>query len=320
MKKLGLEAFCEIKNWMYRNARPVDLALWKYYFENGNKEAVLSSLAYYQNEDGGFGHALEADSWNPNSSPYTTLYAINILQAMDFKDISHPIMQGIFRFLSSGKHFSKTGWLFSIPTNNEYAHAPWWTYNSDANELESIGVTAELSGFVLKYFDKDTDLYKRVILIMNDIIAKLEIQDSYGDMGIGGYCVLLDTIKQAGIEKQFNYTKLRDVVKGLVYNSIERDTSKWSSYGVRPSNYITTPDSIYYKDNEDIVQKELDYLIETREKCNVWNITWSWFENNEKYPKEFAISENWWKAGKAIEKLVLLRNFERIDCNGEYIF
>ena len=48
--------------WIYRNARPIDLARWKYHFENGSKANVLQSLSAYQNEDGGFGHALEADA------------------------------------------------------------------------------------------------------------------------------------------------------------------------------------------------------------------------------------------------------------------
>lgn len=46
---------------MYRNARPVDLARWQYHFENGSKENVVKILAEYQNEDGGFGHGLEED-------------------------------------------------------------------------------------------------------------------------------------------------------------------------------------------------------------------------------------------------------------------
>lgn len=312
MKKLGLEGYREIKMWMDRNARQIDLTLWQYLFENGSKENVLTALSCYQNEDGGFGNALEADCWNTESSPYTSLYAINMLKAIDFTDTAHPVLQGIFRFLDSGKYLAEYGWLFSIPSNNDYAHAPWWSYNPEANEVENIGVTAELSAFIIKYFDKNSDLYKRVITIINHIFNKLDTQGNYGDMGIGGYCILLDTIKQVGLEGQYDYDKLLNTIKKSVQNSIERDTSKWIYYGVRPSNYITSPDSLFYAGNEDILQKELDYLIDTREKNNVWNITWSWFENNEKYPKEFAVSENWWKAGKAIEKVLLLRNFKRL--------
>jgi hypothetical protein len=313
MKTLGLKSYEEVRTWIYKNSRQIDLTLWQYVFENGSKEAVLSALAFYQNEDGGFGNALEADNWNPNSSPYTTLYAINILKYIDFEDINHQIMKGIFKFLESGKYFSKNGWLFSIPSNNDYAHAPWWTYNSEANEVESIGVTAELASFIIRFYDSNSDLYKKAILVSKYIINKLKTQSNFGDMGIGGYIVLLETIRHESLQDEFEYEFLLYTVKKLVYNTIERDISKWAYYGVRPSNYITAPNSIFYKDNEDIVQKELDYLIETRVKNNVWDITWSWFENNEKYEKEFAISENWWKSYKAIEKIIFLRNFRRID-------
>ena len=35
----------------YRNARPLDMARWKYMLENGSKEDVLNALIAYQNED-----------------------------------------------------------------------------------------------------------------------------------------------------------------------------------------------------------------------------------------------------------------------------
>lgn len=67
-----------IKNSIYNNSRitfryyskkgdAVRKTLWQYHFENGSQEAVLLALSFYQNDDG-FGHALEADSWNPNFS------------------------------------------------------------------------------------------------------------------------------------------------------------------------------------------------------------------------------------------------------------
>ncbi|MDR1247233.1 MAG: hypothetical protein LBK57_09430 [Clostridiales Family XIII bacterium] len=36
---------------IYRNARPLDVARWQYHFEGGGKDAVLTALAAYQNED-----------------------------------------------------------------------------------------------------------------------------------------------------------------------------------------------------------------------------------------------------------------------------
>lgn len=313
MRKLSFKDYQEIKLWMYRNARQIELAIWQYYFEKGSKEAVLSSLAFYQNEDGGFGHALEADSWNPNSSPYTTLTAINILKSIKLTDKQHPIMQGIFKFLGSGAYCSEHGWHFNIPSNNDYAHAPWWTYNMEANTVEGIGVTAEIVGFILRYANEDSEIYKKALKFSEILIDKLSEPGHYGDMGIGGYCILLDSLIQSNLTERFDCNLLTERLTKLVHDSIERDMSKWSQYSVRPSSYISSPESIFYKDNEDIISKELDYIIETRPRNGVWNITWSWFENNDKYAREFAISENWWKANKAIHNLNLLKNFKRLD-------
>lgn len=311
MSKLSTNAYHEIRKWIYRNARQIELSLWEYYFENGSKENVITALMHYQNEDGGFGNTLEADSWNPNSSPYTTAYAISILKSIGLKDTNHAIMQGIFNYLNCGQHFENNMWLFTIPSNDEYARAPWWTYNSESNKSESIGVTAELIAFVLQYFPTTSELYQKVVPIAKEMFEKLMEIENFGDMGINGIIILAETIKELNIGL-IDMEKILLILQKLVFDSIERDTGKWPFYGVRPSNYINSPNSIYYKQNEDIVQKELDYLIDTRPQISVWDITWSWFDNNEKYPREFAISENWWKAYKAIEKMVFLRNFDKI--------
>ncbi len=273
MKKLTLKDYKEIKSWMYRNARSLELAIWQYYFENGSKEAVLSALEFYQNDDGGFGHALEADSWNPNSSPYTTLKAINILKEIGFNDKNHPIIRGIFKFFESNAYCSENGWYFNIPSNDDYAHAPWWTYNMEANAFEGIGLTAEIVSFIFLNADKDSEIFKKALIISDGIIGKLSTADEHGEMGIGGYCVLLDTLEKTGLALQFDHKSLTEKVKKLVYNSIERDTSKWLYYTRRPSDYINSPESIFYKDNQDIITKELDYLIDTRPRDSVWDIT-----------------------------------------------
>jgi len=313
MKKLTIKEFNEIRSWIYRNARAVELSLWQYEFENGNPDAVVSALSFYQNPDGGFGNALEADSWNPNSSPVTTQTAIGKLEDIGFNDTSHPIIQGIIKFLESGVHSNDNGWLFNIPSNDNFPHAPWWTYNPQANEYESIGVTADLVCFILKFAGKATELYKRAFSLVDKLIDILRKPGNYGNMGVAGYCQLLDTINKLGIENKFDTVFLATILKKLVNESIVRDISKWINHEKRPSNFIRFPNSQYYEGNEDILEQELDYLIETRLENGVWGITWTWFQNNEKYIKEFAISENWWKAFHAIEKVKFLRNFGRIE-------
>lgn len=313
MKKLTREAFEEIRLWVYRNARPIELVRWRYHFENGGGDAVLSALSWYQNADGGFGQGLEPDSWNPHSSPYTTLNAIGKLDEIHFTDTTHPLMRGLFRYLESGAHTHENGWQFSIPSNDGYPRAPWWTYDANANEYESIGVSAGLAAFLLRLAGKDTDAYRRGRSVAERLFSNLGTTENYGEMGIGGYLALKDIMVREGLSDRFDLQAASAMVKEAVNGAIERDVSKWAFYGKRPSSFINAPDSEYYEDNQEIMQKELDYLIDTRPEQGVWGITWSWFENNEKFPKEFAISENWWKSEIAISTLLLLRNFGRLD-------
>lgn len=317
MRKLSEKSFEEIRKWVYQNARLFELTRWKYEFEHGSKEEVLSALSLYQNEDGGFGNALEPDNWNPNSSPYTTLYAIDILKDINATDSSHPIMKGIIKYLDGGDHYDENGWLFSIPSNNEYPHAPWWTYDREANQYESIGVSAGIASFIIEFIDPNTQLYKKALSVIDRLILKLNSTDNYGDMGAKGYITLKNTLHKLGLAGKYDMEVVSDSIRKIVYDSIERDVSKWAYYGKRPSDYIFSPDSEFYKENEDIMQKELDYTIDTRPENGVWGITWSWFDLNDTYPKEFAISENWWKSDVAIRKLKLLRNFDRLDFNSK---
>lgn len=309
---LSKQTFNMFRTWIYRNARHLEICLWNYYFENGSKDDVISALSYYQNEDGGFGNTLEPDNWNPGSTPYTTLYVINLLRDIDFVDLNHPIYKGILKYLHSEKDLREYGWMFSVPSNSNFPHAPWWNPNEEANIAESIGITAGLSAFVLKYVDKNSALYQKTTILVANLINHLLSGSNFGDMGIEGYINLIETMKELNISG-YDYTTIQLRLNELVKKSIEHDISKWKYYGVRPSNYIKSPQSIYYNDNKDIVEKELNYLIETIPENDVWGITWTWFDNNSKYSKEFAISENWWKSIKAIEKIRFLNNFGFVE-------
>jgi len=120
------------RTFLYRNARPLDIARWQYHFEDGSRAAVLTALSAYQNEDGGFGHALEPDAWNPNSSPIQTWAATEILREIGWTDGTHPLVSGILRYLASGQDFDGHVWTCTIGSNNDYPHAPWWHSESES--------------------------------------------------------------------------------------------------------------------------------------------------------------------------------------------
>ena len=113
-----------------RNARPLEHARWRFHFQGGGASDVLEALAAYQNPDGGFGHALEPDAWNPDSSPIQTWAATEVLREIGFTDSSHPLVRGILRYLGSGRDFDGHVWASTVAGNDAHPHAPWWGMGS----------------------------------------------------------------------------------------------------------------------------------------------------------------------------------------------
>lgn len=304
MKKIRL---ISISNWMHRNARELELARWKYHFENGDKMEVVNALMYFQNSDGGFGNAVDPDNWNQNSVPYGTYFVLEILKEINFFDFNHPIYLGIKKYLDC--NFPE-GWAFTIPTNQEFPHAAYYNYDAEYNKVESKGIIISFCSFILEYY-KESPLYDQLLRIADEMVHGI-YEENQGDMGPSGYVTLIHAMKKAGLPN-YDYGKLEKQLNELVNRSIQRDPEQWLSYGYRPSAYIKSKDSMFYEGNEEIIEKELDFLVDTLPQNDVWPISWSWFENRDKYLKESSISENWCKAYKTIENVIFLKNFGRID-------
>ena len=64
---------------IWSNARLVERRLFANRFAGGSAEAVATALRAYQNDDGGFGQALEADLRGPDSQPIHVDMAFRIL-------------------------------------------------------------------------------------------------------------------------------------------------------------------------------------------------------------------------------------------------
>ena len=170
IKKLSLNDYIKLRRLVYRWATPLLFTLWRNAFENGDPEEVISVLTCYQNEDGGFGHALEANCWNLNSSPYVTSFAISVIEGLfglsyTFSNWNHPVLRGILKYLASGACATEKGWvgMSDIPSNNDYSHAPWFHYDPTAAPGETD--PKYIVDFVLKYGDKDSALHQKVLNI-----------------------------------------------------------------------------------------------------------------------------------------------------------
>jgi hypothetical protein len=134
------------QDFTWRNARLIERYLFTCLFANGSKEPVLAALRAYQNEDGGFGNALEPDKRCPSSQPQDIEIALHILDAIDA--MNDPMVVRACDYLVTITT-PEGGVPYALPSVNAYPHAPWWTV--EENPAASLNPTAAIAGLLLKY-------------------------------------------------------------------------------------------------------------------------------------------------------------------------
>ncbi|MBR6752593.1 MAG: hypothetical protein IKM05_01010 [Clostridia bacterium] len=302
-----MNVFEKARKFMYRSARPIELARWQYHFENGSKENVLTALAAFQNEDGGFGHGLEADSMNPHSSPITTWNACMILREIDWQEKSHPIVQGILRYLGSGKDFSEEHqqWMNTIPSNNDYPHAIWWGFKDESDY--KYNPTAMLAGFILKFCEQGTVLYEKGVRIAKEAVAWfMEKVPQVDRHETACFVTLYEYLKETEPDI-VDMEALAFALKTQVNANITRDTEKWQTeYVDKPSAFFIVPGSMFYEDNKEIASFECEFIQQTQLADGSFRVNWQWWNEY----KEFEASKWVWKCVITLENMRYIKAFE----------
>ena len=292
---------------VYRNARPLDLARWQYHFEGGSREAVLNALSCYQNPDGGFGNAIEPDFWNPASTPVGCWAASNVLWELAFDDPSHPFVQGILRYLDSGADFDGGRWYNTVPTNNDHPHAIWWTCPNDTG-IPSDNPTAALAGFILRFAEKGSALYRKGRRIAEESIGRY-LDGAEPEMHlIPCYLQLLSYAKLEG-ETLPGADRLQERLLADIDTLLPDDPERWKTeYLPKPSYFIVSPDSPIPARYPALLQAECAFVKNAQLSDGSYPVTWDWATG---YP-EFSVAANWWKSDLIIKNLLLLRRVENI--------
>lgn len=298
------------RDYIYRHARPLDFARFRFHFEGGNREDVLSILAAYQNADGGFGHALEPDFWNPDSTPIATWAATCILREIGLRDAAHPIMQGILRYLDSGQDAENGMWYTSVPSNNAHPHAIWWACSSDKG-IPHDNPTMSLAGFALRFAPPESSLYSKAEEIaVCAVAAFLNAPISDDAHTTSCYAELLGYMEEAAPVPGVDLPAFRSAVHEAVGQAICKEPEKWfTEYVCRPSQFFgKLPDFISVV-SPDLCHKEATLLISVQSADGSWPVTWEW---HTPYT-EFHISADWWRSAIIIENLLYLKAFDILE-------
>ncbi len=281
------------------NARPLELAVYRYFFEGGSNQAVIDELSKFQNADGGFGNALEPDFFNPNSSPIATNDAIITLSHVNALDKDSDIVKGIVRYLESHDSFNedKKRWLFAIDSNKDYPHAIWWEKKGDG--ISKFNPSISLSAFMVCYGNR-TPLYEEII---KEGFDYLENSGEVSGDDINCYLLAYELLTKNRIYDIIDIHVFKDLICNAIENCICKDTTK---YGVE---YVSMPSVIFAGRYLDFITPEIkpliiaekDILSKLQKEDGGFDITWKWFTP---YPAEYEQARAWWRPRITIEKLL----------------
>ncbi|MGF1656068.1 MAG: hypothetical protein ACFCU3_03720 [Verrucomicrobiales bacterium] len=286
-------------------ARPLEIARFRYAFDDAPAESVFNALKQYQNSDGGFGQTLEPDLRARESSVLCTTIAFQVLRSTQTNPDPSLIASAMAYFLNTFQE--KAGHWRIIPVSAEQsAHAPWWnqTGREDTFDSFSLNPTAEILGYLYDHQDLVPAelllrLSKRVILNLSEL-EKIEMHDLL-------CCLrLLQTRTLPEPVRGQLHQKLADLVNGAV----SWDPTQWKGYCLRPLQVIDDPQSPFLAGREESLRANLDYEIASQNDDGSWTPTWTW---GDAWPDDWTLARREWAGVITLEKLMLLQRFNRIE-------
>lgn len=300
------ELFEKARLFVYRNARPLDFALWRYHFESGKQDDVLSVLSAYQNKDGGFGHAIEPDNFNINSTPIGTWAAIGKLNKIDFTDKNHPIVQGILKYLDSGKDFAEGKWFNTVKSNNDYPHAVWWGCDKPEGD-PCDNPTVSLAGFAIRFADKNSPLYAKACEIIKDAAQRFIDNPETEMHTLRCYLEMYEYCVAAGANDLFDMQVFKAALIDAIEKTICSDTDKWvTEYVCKPSMFFTKSQLLFDIVGRELCKQEAELIASTQQPDGAFPVTWLWYNDY----KEFEIAANWWKSAIIIDNMLYFKALE----------
>ena len=299
-------AFESARHFLQTQARSLEKARFEFYFEQGAVAAVLSALATFQNEDGGFGHGLEPDLRSPDSSVMCTSIAFQVMRSLQ-TPATHPLVKSGLDYLIGQYNPQTVNWRTIPPTADQSPHAPWWgNSTSDGYDEFSLNPTAEILGYL---YDYAAVVPPEIITAVTPKVVETVQQSDRLEMHDLLCCLRL--VQTATLPNSIA-EPLTARLKVLVPQTVDTEPASWAAYGLRPLQVIEQPRSPFKEGLEAAVEANLDYEIATQSDQGAWEPTWSWADD---FPEAWAIAQREWSGVLTLNTLLALQRFGRIAKN-----
>jgi hypothetical protein len=309
MKHLRSEAFERARHFLNTQARPLERALFAHRFEGAPLSGVPVELARFQNQDGGFGHALEPDLRTPSSSALATGIGLRLLAELGCA-ASHPMVEQAVAYLLSTFDEQARVWRVVPADTHSYPHAPWW-HDEDgrlARVFDDFRVIprALIAGLLHHYS-------ALVPTRWLDAITAETVQyiDNVEVLATGGGSDLEYTVYLAEAENlpPRHAARLKARIQEDLPALVVRDPARWDSYCITPLRAVRSPQSLGAELIQDELQMHLDYQIAHQTLEGTWDPTWTW---RGAYPEAWAQARLEWRGHLTLETLTQLRAFGRM--------
>jgi hypothetical protein len=254
------DVFVRAEEFIWKNARLLDRRLFAFEFRGGSREKVLAALRAYQNEDGGFGNALEPDIRCPDSQPVPVDHALEIIAEVggDAEMVRRACDYLLTITTEEG------GVPFVLPTVRNYPHAPWWS--CDDNPPAALNPTAEIAGLLHKMGVQHPWLEPAMEYCWRKIPG-LQPEDMH-ELGV----VL--TFLQHAPDRERAERELERLAAHLIASGLVADVDS-TEYVRKPLDWAPAPEHpLRSQFSEELIQANLDHVVNSQQEDGGWTITW----------------------------------------------
>lgn len=287
---------------MQTNARPFDRAKWNSLFNGGSKDAIVVEMLKYRNDDGGMGSGFEPDVICPVSAAIPT--AEVIFQAYEYNlDCGADWFKTILAYFENSVRDIPKYWEDSPREAMDYPHAPWWSYAPCT--VFNPNPCAVVASAMIRYGSaSQRELgYK----IADDCFRLLRSNDFCGNHDSLNLQALVEQLLQMGsplITDGIMASMRRRILENTCF-----DVSKYHEYTFTQLDFVSSPDSVWYKDVMHGIEPTFDFWLDNINEQGVWDSNFSWGIDSD---VSRQVTENW-KGYITVKRAKILLNFDRIE-------
>jgi len=306
-KMMSREAFERAAAYLRHEGRPLERALFQFHFEHGRRTQVLAALVPFQNDDGGFGQALEPDMRAACSTVLATTQALAILREIGADEETSGLPAAL-AYLVDAYEVEKERWPIVSPCIEDAPHAPWWSYAESAEAFRGFWANprASVVGYLWQYRKLVPSPFVEGALrsTVNDLMSYAQ------HMEMHDLACFVDLLATPGLPQE-TYGDLVDRLRRAAARSAVTDPAEWNDYNLKPLTIVHSPDSpLAAAFDPAVIDANLDYLLDEQRADGTWAPNWSW---------DFVDVGSWaaaareWTGVLTLRNLKVLRAFGRID-------